>query len=1383
MGDLAMEFCILGPLEVRHDGMTVEVRGSRERALLAVLLLHLGRPVSVDQLVVELWGTSASDRAPANLRVHVSRLRKTLAETGEDPLDTRAGGYVLRAPDAALDARRFHAIARAGRNHLTRDEPQQASELLHDALSLWRGPALADVAGPLSVSVAAAELDDSRVSALEDRIEADLACGRHSTLAGELEALTSRYPLRERLWSERILALYRCGRQADALRAYQALRERLAEELGIEPSPAVRDLEHRVLGQDASLDWRLPQTPAPTAGPLPATVCVVRTVMGPTTRAEAAAVTRDQLDILLGDAVAAHGGQVLPVPDTDQWVTVFADPRDGAHAAVSLLRALAVSPGPAGCGIDVRVGMAQGEMAATGRPSGPVVEIARALCGRAEPSRVLCTKAVADALVAGAAGDSEQFALTAAPWGSGLTYELRPTPETDPPLPEAVTAAATLPAGFRSGPPHGLVGRDDELALLRHEWTAAAAGSPRIALVAGEAGVGKTTLAREFALVAHEAGATVLLGRCDEEILMPYQPFAEALREYLSACPHPRLEPEIERRLPELARLVPSLRAPEAVGPTTAGRDAEGERYRLFEAVRGVLQAASEIAPVLLVLEDLHTVDSGSILLLRHLLRGSAPGAIMVLATYRDVEVEPGHPLADALAEFRRAHIGQRMHLGGLRLGDVEQILAMRFGAASGTDRAALAERLWRQTEGNPFFVEEVIQHLIEAGALDEADGRWRTDPGNDDVGIPEGVKEVIGRRLDRLSPACREAMAVGAVVGRTFSCEVIEEIISLEEDTILDALDEAMRARIVIEVPRTVGCYTFTHTLIRETLYDGLSMLRRVRTHRKVGEALERMGDGHAPVGSAGPAGHVAALAYHFFKSAEGGDIDKALSYVVAAAEEALAHLAYEEAVGFYEQGIELLQAAPATPDLQSRRSALLLGLGDAKRRAGNTADSRAAFRMVADLGRSLPDPSLLAQAALGAGLGAGGVTRASLADTELIALLEEALDALGPDPSALRARVMSRLSEELHFTSSFERRFELAETALREAELLGDPSVVLDARYSHQYCLIGPDGAPSAQLAGLGELLALAEELADREIAYQAHLLLELAYLELGEPAAAAEHLAAAAALAEELRIPTLRAWVTSARSRREWEAGNFDEAARLNQQAMDEALSQGGDADIPMLIIGGQAMAQQVLRTPLDGFIEPLREYVGHYPDQPSIRCFLAYAHATLGHDDEATALLRELAGNDFGGLPRGEAWRPAMWALSRTAALVGDAVRARALYELLIPSEDLWLADFANISLGPVATQLGMLAATFGRYEAAERHFAAAVEMSARLPAPPWLADARHEFARMLVARDGPGDRERAKDLLLDAQSALRTLSMPALESDVTTLLAELSPAPF
>ena len=371
-----------------------------------------------------------------------------------------------------------------------------------------------------------------------------------------------------------------------------------------------------------------------------------------------------------------------------------------------------------------------------------------------------------------------------------------------------------------------LVGRERELERLRRAWQDARTGTRRLVLLAGGPGIGKTRLAGELAREAH-AGGTVLYGGCQEDALVSYEPFVEALRHYVRSAP---LDGDRGRLGPggvELARLIPELSDRALADADPEAADPETRRYLMFEAVSALLDVACEPRPVLLVLDDLHWADRSTLQLLRHIVRGQTEAALLILGSYRDLEVAPDHPLAELLADLRRDRLFERLSLEGLDRNEVEALIAAHAGQAVSS---ALAQTVHSETEGNPFFVEEVVRHLIETGQMFGHEGGFTPTPAQ--IGVPEGVKEVLARRLARLSETCRSVLSQAAVLGREFRFELLPAMAELDDDAVIGALEEALGARLVVEEEES-SVYAFTHALVREVLYGQLSGPSRQRGAR----------------------------------------------------------------------------------------------------------------------------------------------------------------------------------------------------------------------------------------------------------------------------------------------------------------------------------------------------------------------------------------------------------------------------------------------------------------------------------------------------------------------------------------------------------------------
>ena len=1125
----AMEFRILGPLDVIEGERLVDLAGAKHRALLAMLLLHANEVVSATRLIDALWEEEPPETAQKALQVYVSQLRKTL---GKNHLETKAPGYLLRVHEDELDLTRFQRLVQDGS--------------LREALSLWRGPPLAEFASERFAQSEIARLEELRLTCLEQRIEHDLAAGHHAELVGELEALVGEHPLRERLRAQLMLALYRSGRQAEALEAYQQARAALVDELGIEPSRTLRELEKAILRQDPALD----------------------------------------LVVATGEELEAT---------------------DGSRAV--------------------------------------------------------------------------------------------------------------------------FVGREAELVELHRGLDEAIAGRGALLLLVGEPGIGKTRLAEELVRRARSRGACVLVGRCWEAGGAPaFWPWVQSLRSYVEQSEPDALRAQLAAGAADVAQIVPELRElfPDLPEPSL---EAEGARFRLFDATARFLKSAAAVRPLVLVLDDLHAADEPSLLLLRFIAGEVGGSRMLIVGTYRDVDPTVRDPLASTLAELAREQVTRRIALGGLTEADVARFVELDAGAIP---VPGLIAALHAETEGNPLFLGEVVRLLAAEGRLAEVDARtlWT-------LGIPQGVREVIGRRLGRLSAECIRVLTLASVLGRDFGLDVLSTLSELSGDELLDVLDEAVAARVVSAVPEAHGRLRFAHALIRETLYDGLTTPRRVQLHRRAGEALE------AVYGS-DPEPHLAELAYHFFEAAPGGDVEKALGYAQRAGESAVKLLAYEEAARLYELALQALDLTqPIDPET---RCELLLSLGDALARGGNTPEAKAAFLAAADVARSAELPEHLARAALG--YGGRFVWLRAGSDEQLVPLLEEALQALGETESTLRVRLLARLAGALRDQPSLEPRASLSRQAVEIARRLGDKDTLAYALSGLFTATWGPDIEELAEIAE--EVTRLAEETGDPEAALQACWLRHIAWLTLSETERVATIADEYRALAQELKQPSHQWYVAVMRSVWALFRGEFGEAEQLVDEAQRFGRrAQTWDAGCSYRLA---LFALRREQGRLDEIEDMIKASVGEYAGYRVFRCLVVLLECELGREAEARHGLEELAAEDFAALPRDGEWLFCLCVLAEVAARLHDRERAAILYQQLGPYARLNPLASGEIAAGSVARYLGMLASTTGRWNDAARHFDDALEMNERMGARPWLAHTQEDYARMLLARNAPGDNERSRKLL-------------------------------
>ena len=1180
-----MDFLILGALElVNPRGTAIDLGGVRERTLLALLLLCPGQVVPAGRLAELLWDEQMPQGAAHALRVHISRLRRALRPADADQLlVTQAPGYLMRVNRDQVDAGRFESLLVQGRAELARGAHQEASRTLRSALALWRGPALAGLADTQAVRIEAARLEEARLEAVEERIEADLACGRHGELAGELEALTEAHQLRERLWSQRMLALYRGGRQAEALQVYRRVRELLDTELGIQPGARLSRLHGAILSQDPDLELLLPPAAA------------------------------------------------RPVAAT--------------------------------------------------RPSAAT----------------------------------------------------RPRTPTMPPL---LTEMGRV-----------FVGRHGELARLDRLWQESAEGTPRLALVAGEPGVGKTRLAAEFAVTCHDSAALVLAGRCDEDLGVPFQPFVEALRDYVGHTDPAALRAGLGRFAGELVRLVPEIGQRVSDLPAPLRSDQETERYRLFDAVAAWLAVCAETRGVLLVLDDLHWAAKPTLQLLRHVTR-SARSRLLVIGTYRDTELHRNHPLTELLADLRRQPGVHRVHLSGLdEIGVVTYLERTAGHDLSGGD-LLLARAIHAETEGNPFFVREILRHLTETGQIQQRDGRWGAERRIVELGIPDGVREVVGRRLSRLSEETIGVLSVAAVVGAEFEFRLLGRACGQPEETVITALDEATGARLIIEVAGSTLRYRFAHAIVRATLQDELTGARRLLLHRRVATAIEEL---HAHALD----DHLPALARHWARaSVDPAERTRAVDYAARAGERAVAQLANDDAVTYYRQAVDLLPPAG-----DGRRIELLIALGEAQRRAGDAAH-RQTLLAAAGLARTRGDAAGLARAAIANSPGSKpsifGIT-----DHERVASLEAALDAVGPADSAARARLLAILALELFHTPDRGRRLALSDDALAIARRMDDPQTLSHVLVARPFAIGGPDTL-TRRLDDTAELLRVAQRLDDPVTVHRAWWSRFRVAVEVGDVDEADRCLAAEHQLIADIGQPTL-----------EWMTGLQDVATALRRGRFPDA-----ERLIPEVYAQGQLAGQQDARLYYAiqlfqlryeqgrvGEAEAvLRDVVAASPELPAIRAALALLLAETGRIEEATALFDEVAGDDLADLPVEASTMVAFGFCAELCAVLGDLPRAEQLSGVLAPYPDQIAVWAVGLGIGSVAHFLGRLAQATGEHGRAVEYLLAAVADGERIGAPTWSARSRSELGRVLLARGEAADHERAVRLLEAAAAAACELGL-------------------
>lgn len=1050
---------------------------------------------------------------------------------------------------------------------------------------------------------------------------------------------------------------------------------------------------------------------------------------------EAADELRQRHFSVLREAVAAHGGNEVKNLG-DGLMVVLPGPSAALDCSVAMQQAIDRHNAAGYAELAVRIGVATGEVTTEdGDYFGDAVVEAARLCAAAGGGQILTTALVRATLGRRAAhamdrvGDLELKGLPE----PVEAWEVRWAPAADP------AAAVPLPGRLQDRSLVAFVGRGPERELLGSAWKEAMAGGRRVVLLSGEPGIGKTRLAKETALAAAEQGAVVLFGACDEGLGAPYRPWMEALGHLVANLPQPVLESLGSRQLAHLARVVPDVRdrLPGLAAPD--GPDAETERYLFYGAVGALLCTAASVGPVVLTLDDIQWADRQSLSLLRHVVSAPECRSLLVLATFRDADVGADHPLADVLAALRREPDVVRLTLSGLEDRDLIEILDHAAREPLGDAGADLARALYRETDGNPFFAWEVVRHLAETGwASQDAGGHWT---GRDlaELTLPDSVREVVGRRVARLGPETAETLAVASVLGAAFGLDPLATMTGRPPVEVLDLLERAESAGLVRSV--AAGAFQFGHAIIRHTLYDQLSPTRRALLHRQAAETLEAGGTSGA-VGAA-------ELARHWAAAVTQADVGKAVAYSRQAGDEALAALAPEQAAEHYRRALELHQSDPGGAD--AGRCDLLCSLAEALCQSGDPSYEQQAME-AARIAQRLGDADRLVRAAL-----IHYRIASSAYDAQRCALVESALEVVGPADSAARARLLLELALQLTFVDG-PRAVALGTEARDIGRRLGDPRLLMEVvcnRYGHLWDVKNLDLAeegvalarrlddPAGMSVAAQHLHHDAIVWGDRERAEAGLLLLQDAVGQVGRP---------------DLR------WILGY-CQADWAVlnGDLDRAETLSRAAWELAQRTGQPGSLLVRVAELQMIYWHRGR-PADA--EPLLAEAA--AADPNFHLL----HLGTGPGSAPSDL-----GRTIETLPVDGAWLATMAILSEQVARSGDAELIRSAYERLGPYRHLFNKQ-GPLTRGPVSHTMALLAAAMNRRETAASDFAAADELNRRLRAPFYTARTEVEWARFLIG-GSPADRSQARQLLESALETSARHGYAGVEQRARRVQAELS----
>ncbi|MEV4708495.1 AAA family ATPase [Actinoplanes sp. NPDC049316] len=884
----------------------------------------------------------------------------------------------------------------------------------------------------------------------------------------------------------------------------------------------------------------------------------------------------------------------------------------------------------------------------------------------------------------------------------------------------AQTAAAAAPQPAQGGalPPRlavssglAFAGRERERTVLADLWKeAAAAGQRRVVLLSGEAGIGKTTLCSVFAAAArHEA--TVLYGRCDEELSIPYQPWREVLQSLIDEAPE-----VVAGQHEVLAALLG--------GAGAVDLESDSARFALYSAVVTVFEAVSRSGrPALVVLDDLHWADVQTLALLRHVLERALTTPMLVIATFRDTDIDAAHPLGALLGAVHREPGAVRLALRGLD--DSEMLGLLEVVAGQQMDHAGLELRdlLRAETEGNPFFVTEILRHLTETGAISRRDdGRWRAPVQLRSQGLPVSVREVVRRRVQRLGPQTRRALDTASVIGRDFELDLLSELLGEDPLRTFGHLAPAVDNALLTD---TAGRFAFNHAIVAHTLYAELSPTVRAFGHQAIAIALEGRGDNGGE--------RAGEIAHHWIHALTPYNRVKAAAYAQRAGDYALTHLAPDDAVTWYRQALALLPAGPTT-----QRCEVLVGLGTAQRQTGEPAH-RETLLEAGRLAVDLHHDDLLVRAALNNNR--GEVSRFGAIDRERVHILRQAIAVrpAGADGALLQAILAIELDG-----GPKEQIEEAASRAQLLAQQAGDDRITAHVARLAESALRTPDALERREQL-LHEGIAAAERTGDARLRGMLSMSHHEIALERGDRDAMDREKRIRDSFAELSPEPYARWTNAQTRSMHFFLDGDLDGAEAAAHAAFELGMASGQ----PEAFLGYAGQVFQIRRAQdrLAEVAESLGRVLEENPGLQVFRAGLAYAWCELGREADARALADSLDVAPGGA--------PQFW--STTLMLWAEVCHALALSEhaaRLVPTLDRWrglVASTGATTEGSVAYGLGRAFATQGRLDEATAAFELALAVNRRLRAPLFVARTQLAHAEVL-AQTEPG---RARALATDA----------------------------
>ena len=895
------------------------------------------------------------------------------------------------------------------------------------------------------------------------------------------------------------------------------------------------------------------------------------------------------------------------------------------------------------------------------------------------------------------------------------------------------------------------VGRGKALAELQKSFARALQGAGSLVMISGEPGIGKTRCAEECAQAIEDQGGLVLWGRCYEQSgAPPYWPWVQILREYASANSDDELRVALGSSGEAIATLVPELSDRLGIPSRNTGQGGKPEEsFRIFDAVTSLLARHSRDVPLALILDDLHWADESSLALLEFIVKALPQQRILIVCTYRDAEVTRKSLLLATLGELARSRHVDRIRLSGLDQSETARLAS----AVSGLElRPDIVEAIFRQTDGNPLFVEEVArvvasEHAAASGQLIAID-------------VPDGIREAIGRRLDRLSAECNELLAVASVLGREFDIRVVVEVLGTSLEDALEQLAGGFREGLLQRQGVGLSTYRFSHAVIRETIYDELPTLERLRGHQRVAAAMAKL---HA--GKVEPV--LSQLAHHCREAAALGDFESAVDVALQAAAYDVRLYALEDACRHYDMALQILlengcEADPRTAETYFRKGRVALTAGKIPQAIDSLARG-------VELARRLGDAELFTDCMLVLVLGSS-----HLPQHRTVPLLKEALSMLPEADLRRRASTLANLAFASRSTTSVDETGKVSRQAIALARESGDPAIL--ARVLRVVCMAlrGHAETLKERVRHGTEALELCDDLKDPDEIAECCYWHLLNLVEDGQIAAAevllrryAQHASHHHLHRHEYQARLLHAALCLLRG--EWEAAErrindaLEGGLRLNRHEAE------GVYGAQMFLLNRDLGRLRSMGPAVQGILEQERSSLW----EPGLMLMCC----ETGLADRARAALDAVAGEDFSHVPRDDMWLICMVFCAEACANLGDTARAAVLYELLEPYAGQTANHPTAICLGSVAGHLGLLAELMGRKEAARGHFENSIAKNRAMRAWPALARSQFWLARMLLTSQADESEDEARKLLADAEQLAARFSMAGLLEDIGRQSAE------